>query len=127
VAKEQPLGLVDAIHHLGKSSSPSEGHRAPLRLAFAQTLRTVCGVVQIEGVRVTERDGRWLVDRLRAAGRADDVTAAYAIEVAIESGEESGCLTSAEKDAVIAALGQHPSTLIKLRTQLARDLRDRAD
>jgi len=84
-------------------------------------------VAQIEGVSVTDRDGWWLVDRLRAAGRANDVTAAYAIEVAIESGEEIGCLTSAEKDAVILALRQHPVTLIKLRNQLARDLRDQPD
>jgi hypothetical protein len=82
-------------------------------------------VTHIEGVSVTERDAWWLVDRLRAAGRADGVTAAYAIEVAIVSGEEVGCLTSAEKDAVILALWQHPVTLIKLRTQLARDVLDR--
>jgi len=84
-------------------------------------------VVQIEGVGVTDRDGWWLVDRLRAAGRADDVTAAYAIQIGLECGEEAGCLTSVEKDAVILALWQHPVTLIGLRNRLARDRLDRTD
>ena len=84
-------------------------------------------MAQIEGISVSDRDGWWLVDRLRASGRADATTAAYAIEVAILSGEEIGCLTSAEKDAVILALAQHPVTLITLRNQLARDLFDRSD
>ncbi len=84
-------------------------------------------MARIEGVSVSDRDGWWLVDRLRASGRADDVTAACAIELAIEADEDLDGLTSAEKDAVILALAQHPVTLIKLRNQLARDLRDRAD
>jgi hypothetical protein len=96
-------------------------------LARLRTLHRVCGVAQIEGVSVTDRDGWWLVDRLRAAGRADDVTAAFAIELAIDADDDLDWLTPAEKDAVILALAQHPVTLIKLRTQLARDLLDRAD
>jgi hypothetical protein len=96
-------------------------------LAHSQALHRVCGVAQIEGVSVTDRDGWWLVDRLRAAGRADDVTAAFAIELAIEADDDLDWLTPAEKDAVILALAQHPVTLIKLRTQLARDHLDRAD
>ena len=82
-------------------------------------------MVQIEGVSVSDRDGWWLVDRLRAAGRADDVTAAYAIQVAIESSEEIGCLTPAEKAAVLLAFTQYPATLRKLCNQLARDLLNR--
>ncbi len=82
-------------------------------------------MARIEGVGISDRDGWWLVDRLRASGRADDVTAAYAIEAAIEADEELDCLTSAEKDAVILALAQHPVTLIKLRNQLGREKRDR--
>ena len=84
-------------------------------------------MARIEGVGVTDRDGWWLVDRLRAAGRADDVTAAYAIQIGLECGVETGCLTSFEKDAVILALWQHPVTLINLRTLLARDRLDRTD
>ena len=79
-------------------------------------------MAQIEGVRVSDVDGWWLVARLRAAGRADDVTAAYAIQVAIESGEEIGCLTPAEKGAVLLAATEHPMTLADLCNQLARDL-----
>jgi hypothetical protein len=83
-------------------------------------------VAQIEGVSVSDRDGWWLVDRLRAAGRAEDVTAAYAIQVAIESGEEIiGYLTPAEKGAVLLASTDHPATLTDLCNQLARDLLDR--
>ena len=82
-------------------------------------------MAQIEGVSVSDRDGWWLVDRLRAAGRAEDVTAAYAIQVAIESGEEIGCLTPAEKGAVLLASTDHPVTLTDLCNQLARDLLDR--
>jgi hypothetical protein len=82
-------------------------------------------VAWIEGVSVTDRDAWWLVDRLRAVGRADDTTAAYAIEAAISSGDNVDWLTPAEKDSIMLCLGQHPVTLIKLRTHLARDHRNR--
>jgi hypothetical protein len=84
-------------------------------------LLRVSWVVRIEGVVVTERDAWWLVDRLRARGRADDTTTAFAIEVAIESGEDVDQLTTRQKNSIREALGQHPVTLIALRTQLARD------
>ena len=78
-------------------------------------------VVRIEGVVVPERDAWWLVDRLRARGRAEDTTTAIAIEVGIESGEDVPRLTAPQRNSIRDALGQHPVTLIALRTQLARD------
>jgi hypothetical protein len=85
----------------------------------------VSDVTWIEGVSVAERDAWWLVDRLRAVGHADDTTAASAIEAAIYSGDNVDWLTPAEKDSVMLTLGQHPVTLIELRTHLARDHRGR--
>ena len=61
----------------------------------------------------------------RSVAPREVVTAAHAIQVAIESGEEIGCLTQAEKGAVLLASDQHPATLNDLCDRLARDLLDR--
>jgi hypothetical protein len=50
-----------------------------------------------------------------------DCAVMLAIEVGIESGEDVALLTTQQKNSIRQALGQHPLTLIALRTQLARD------
>ena len=80
---------------------------------------------EIEGVSITSRDGRWIVDRLREVGRADDVTAAASIEHGLDDGHPVDWLTNGEKDALLSALIDCPDGLGELRGALARDLRDR--
>ena len=71
-------------------------------------------MVRIEGVVVTERDAWWLVDRLRARGRAEDTTTAIAIEVGIESGEDVARLTTPQRNSIRDALGQHPGDVDRI-------------
>jgi hypothetical protein len=61
-------------------------------------------VREIEGVEITNSDGRWIVARLRDVGRADDATAAVSIEHGLDFGYAIDWLTPAEKDAVMMVL-----------------------
>ncbi len=79
----------------------------------------------IEGVSITNRDGRWIVDRLREIGRADDVTAAASIEYGLDNDIPVDWLNNAEKLSVMMILLDAPASLALLRDTLARDHRDR--
>jgi hypothetical protein len=75
----------------------------------------------IAGIRVTDSDAWWLVDRLRQAGRADDATAAQTIEAAIHVNDDVSDLIDAEKDALLVTLLDPPDGLLELRSLLASD------
>ena len=90
-----------------------------------QTARRLRRVGEIEGVEITNSDGRWIVARLRDVGRADDATAAVSIEHGLDFGYAIDWLTPAEKDAVMMVLAMSPPSLRRLRDSLARDHFDR--
>ena len=79
-------------------------------------------MARIAGVTIASADARWLIEALRAVGRADDVTAAHAIERAIRHLVPVDDLTQTERDAVIGCLSDPPSGLVPLRAALARGL-----
>lgn len=81
-------------------------------------------MVNIGGVHVTESDAYWIIDRLRAVGRADDATAAHAIEVGIDFEQPVG-LDDVQQVAVMMSLAGAPESLMPLRRTLARNHRDR--
>jgi uncharacterized metal-binding protein len=78
-------------------------------------------VVSIEGIYVTEASGRWLVDRLRSVGRADDVITACAIEAAVDADDDLTGLDDAERGAIVTALDGCPTHAL---AQLREALRD---
>ncbi len=80
---------------------------------------------EIEGVSITNQDGRWIVERLREIGRADDVTAAASIEYGVDNDIPVDWLNNAEKLSVMMILLDAPASLARLRDTLARDHRDR--
>ena len=83
-------------------------------------------MIEIQGVLVSEREACWLVDHLCAVGRADDVTAASAIEQALGSDERLvRRLEAGEADALLVGLLNAPPGLVSLRSRLARDRRNR--
>ena len=71
------------------------------------------------GHLVSTADARWLIEQLRVVGRADDVTAAHAIERAIRRLASIDDLTVRERDAILFALVDPPAGLVTLRGQLA--------
>jgi hypothetical protein len=72
---------------------------------------------------VTHSNAWWLVDQLRVIGRADEATAAAAIEHALTDEAPGVTLTDRQCDAVLAALRNPPPGLFGLRAVLARDRR----
>ncbi len=82
-------------------------------------------VREIEGVTVSSRDGRWIIERLREIGRADDVTAAASIEHGLANNIPVDWLAEGEKISVMMALVDCPYGLAELRGTLAREIRDR--
>jgi hypothetical protein len=82
-------------------------------------------VIAIQGEFISQASARWLVDRLRAVGRADDVTAAWAIEQSLNDDLVVPELEEAESDAVLALLSDAPAGLVNLRNKLFSDLRNR--
>jgi hypothetical protein len=73
---------------------------------------------EIEGVFVTAADGRWLIERLRAMGRADDVWLAAKVEDAIAYDSNIDLLAK-ERETMIDALGGDvPGRLHGLREAL---------
>jgi hypothetical protein len=82
-------------------------------------------VIEIQGVLVSQQNARWLIDHLRAVGRADDVTAAWAIEQALEDHLVVPQLEPDESDALLTGLTDAPAGLSGLRGKLARDRRNR--
>ena len=75
---------------------------------------------------MSKSDAWWIVDRLRTVGRADDATAAFALELGITADEPIDWLTPAQQDAVMLSLANAPSSLKPLRRTLARNHRNRA-
>jgi hypothetical protein len=66
-------------------------------------------VIAIQGEFISQASARWLVERLRAVGRADDVTAAWAIEQSLNDDLVVPELEKAESDAVLALLSDAPA------------------
>jgi hypothetical protein len=58
----------------------------------------------LAGARFTEEDARWVVEALLLKRDADSLTAAVAIQAALESGAEEAALTPREDDAVAAVV-----------------------
>lgn len=81
---------------------------------------------EIHDESVSRSAAWWLVDQLRIVGRADEVTAAAAIEHALTDDDPGVLLSERERDAVLAALADPPQSLIRLRIALTRDQRKRA-
>ncbi len=82
-------------------------------------------MLHVFGVRVARIDAHTLVDLLLRVGRADDLTAAAAIEKGIRDDLKLVALTPAERDAVLSVLDDAPPELAELRGALARDQQDR--
>ncbi len=80
---------------------------------------------EIEGVEISNSDGRWIVARLREVGRADDAIAASSIEYGLDFNYAIDWLTPAEKDAVIMVLATSPPSLWQLHDSLTADQFDR--
>ena len=65
---------------------------------------------------------------LERVGRADDVTAAYVIDRALDLDEQAAPLSRDEHLAILSVLSDPPSPrLAELRGALARDHRDRTE
>jgi hypothetical protein len=112
-APAQVMAPNAAESHPG-TSSKANGASA-LRLAF-----------RLHDVPLTRWDAWWLVGRLRYGGRADETTAAWAIDRALTDRAQSVTLTSAECEAVIAVLDDPPAGLRELRVTLERNRGDRS-
>lgn len=84
-------------------------------------------MAHIEGVAVSDGDAWWIVSCLRAVGRADDATAAFAIELALGAADDVDVdwLTPSQKDAILLALAGAPDSLLPLRSALAHEHRQR--
>ena len=82
-------------------------------------------MIAIQGEFISQASARWLVERLRAVGRADDVTAAWAIEQSLNDDLVVPELEEAESDAVLALLSDAPAGLVNLRRKLFSDLYNR--
>jgi hypothetical protein len=81
----------------------------------------------IATVRVSRADAMWIIESLRSTGRADDVTAAHAIERAMKQLAPVDDLTPAECNAVLTCLEDPPSSLAQLHGTLARRHADRSN
>jgi hypothetical protein len=79
-------------------------------------------MARIAGVVVSRTDARSLIEELRQAGRADDATAAHAIERALARLAPVDDPTPPELRAVLARLDDPPTGLLDLRSQLAHHL-----
>ena len=80
-------------------------------------------MARIAGVTISSTEAEWLIEALRQIGRADDVTAAHAIERALANLAPVDDLTTAERLAVLGVLVDPPN-LGELRAKLARDARN---
>jgi hypothetical protein len=76
----------------------------------------------IHGAPVDTNDVHRLIDALRGIGRADDTTAAEALESAMLAGVTSiDYLTDDEREAILALLVVPSRGLVQLRTALLLD------
>ena len=78
---------------------------------------------RIAGVTISSTEAEWLIKALRQTGRADDVTAAHAIEQVLTDLAPVDDLTPAERLAVLRVL-LDPPNLAELGSKLARDHRN---
>jgi|KBSMisStandDraft_5_1062788.scaffolds.fasta_scaffold1722655_1 hypothetical protein len=75
---------------------------------------------EIEGFFVTAAEGHWLVERLRALGRAADVWLAAKIEAAVAYDTHIDLLDRVERKTMIEALsGDVPPRLEEFRAALS--------
>lgn len=81
-------------------------------------------MVEIAAIEVANSDAWWIANQLRTSGRADDITAATAIEHGITHGQPTD-LTPAQELAVLFVLSSAPNRLESLRDKLARNYYDR--
>ena len=95
------------------------------RLAPITSVHDVREVTPIAPIQVSETDVWWIVDQLLAIGRADDVTAAFAIENGILAGEPIDELTPGEQVAILQAISNANARLDPLRRALERTHCDR--
>ena len=78
--------------------------------------------MDVEGIYITAEDGRWLIERLRRAGRADQIWLAARLEDALAYDVDLEGLDDRERDAMIDALtSEIPPRLEQLRTVLEVD------
>ena len=77
-------------------------------------------MTQIAAIQVSETDVWWIVDQLFAIGRADDVTAAFAIENGVLAGEPIDELTPGQQAAILEAVSYVNARLDPLREALER-------
>ena len=82
-------------------------------------------MIQIAGIQVGETDVWWIVDRLLTIGRADDVTAAFAIETGVVAGQPIDELTPGQREAILQAIAYANARLDPLRRALERSHFDR--
>lgn len=94
-------------------------------LARPTRVLTVRTVLQLCDESISHSDAWWIVDKLRTIGRADDTISASAIERALLDDEFALDLRPDGRQAVLMVLADCPPSLRRLRTTLARDLRDR--
>ena len=99
-------------------------HSSERGIALVTGTHNVRNVAKIEGISVADSDAWWIADQLHISGRADDVTAAYAIHLGIISDRDVS-LNPAQREAVRLALVNAPRGLIELHAELARDHHDR--
>ena len=95
-------------------------------LASLTFVHNVRKVAEIAGIPVSDSDAWWIVDELLTIGRADDVTAAFAIESGVWSGEPIDGFTLGQQEAILLALTYANARLDPLREVLARGHYDRA-
>ena len=114
--KSAPAQVVAATmeeRHVGMARPDKPDTSAALRLTF-----------RLHDVELTRWDAWWLVGRLRCGGRADETTAAWAIDRALTDRAHGATLTTAEYGAVLTALDDPPHGLRALRETLERNRRD---
>jgi hypothetical protein len=77
---------------------------------------------QIEGIFITVAEGRWLVERLRTIGRADDVWLAARLEASLAYDSDVGPLDDNDRGVLVDALdGEVSPRLEQLRAVLLFD------
>jgi hypothetical protein len=81
-------------------------------------------MLRVDNMPISASDVRTLADLLGRVGRADDVTAAENLMVAILEGAPTVELSSAELHAIRSVLADAPEQLRELRDSLARHARE---
>ena len=92
---------------------------------LAPRLMTTISGVQLCGIYVDDDDLKTLVDLLLRVGRAEDLSAAAAIEGGLQAGADGIDLTPAGCTAVLGVLDSPAGNLVPLRDHLASIHRER--